>query len=57
MSIFKKFFIFFISIISIFSLYACKIQIETLKDVLIENTKYEFTKPDKDRLKITKPFK
>ena len=57
MSIFKKFFIMFISIISVFSLYACKIQIETLKDVLIENTKYEFTKPDKDRLKITKPFK
>ncbi len=57
MSIFKKIFIFFISIISIFSLYACKIQIENLKDVLIENTKYEFTKPDKDRLKITKPFK
>lgn len=56
MSIFKKFFILFISIISIFSLYACKIQIETLKDVLIENTKYEFTKPDSDRLKITKPF-
>ena len=57
MSIFKKIFIFFISVVSIFSLYACKIQIETLKDVLIENTKYEFTKPDKDRLKITKPFK
>ncbi len=57
MSIFKKIFILFISIISIFSLYACKIQIESLKDVLIENTKYEFTKPDKDRLKITKPFK
>ncbi len=56
MSIFKKIFILFIFIISIFSLYACKIQIETLKDVLIENTKYEFTKPDSDRLKITKPF-
>ena len=25
--------------------------------MLIENTKYEFTKPDKDHLKITKPFK
>lgn len=56
MSIFKKLFILILSLISALTLYACHIDIENLKDELIEKTTYTFTNPDKSTSKITKPF-